>query len=165
VLGVSDSGYYLWHNRPPSARAIRHAWLTEQIEAVHTVSNGVYGARLVRRVHAEHTLGHGIVVGHGAVEMLMRRAGLKGLPGSRRPRPKHQTPTAADLVAAPDATNCGSPTSPNTAPASARCTARSSWTSTPAAWSADRSTPPRPRRWSPTTSTWRSATAPPNADW
>jgi transposase InsO family protein len=38
------------------------------------------------------------VVGHGAVEMLMRRAGLKGLPGSRRPRPKHQTPTAADLV-------------------------------------------------------------------
>jgi hypothetical protein len=98
VLGVSDSGYYLWHNRPPSARAIRHAWLTEQIEAVHTVSNGVYGAHCVRRVHAELTLGHGIVVGHGAVEMLMRRAGLKGLPGSRRPRPKHQTPTAADLV-------------------------------------------------------------------
>jgi putative transposase len=95
VLGVSDSGYYLWRNRPPSARAIRHAWLTEQIEAVHIVSNGVYGAR---RVHAELTLGHGIVVGHGAVEMLMRRAGLKGLPGSRRPRPKHQTPTAADLV-------------------------------------------------------------------
>jgi len=40
----------------------------------------------------------GITVGHGAVEMLMRRAAIKGLPGSRRPRPKHQTPTAGDLV-------------------------------------------------------------------
>ncbi|BCJ69590.1 hypothetical protein Prubr_66110 [Polymorphospora rubra] len=32
------------------------------------------------------------------MEMLMRRAGIRGLPGSRRPRPKHQTPTASDLV-------------------------------------------------------------------
>jgi putative transposase len=30
--------------------------------------------------------------------MLMRRAAIRGLPGSRRPRPKHQTPTAVDLV-------------------------------------------------------------------
>ena len=30
--------------------------------------------------------------------MLMHRVGVHGLPGSRRPRPKHQTPTAADLV-------------------------------------------------------------------
>ena len=28
----------------------------------------------------------------------MRRAGIKGLPGNRRPRPRHQTPTAGDLV-------------------------------------------------------------------
>jgi len=33
-----------------------HAWLSEQIEAVHTVSKGVYGAR---RVRAELTLGLG----------------------------------------------------------------------------------------------------------
>jgi transposase InsO family protein len=31
-------------------------------------------------------------------KMLMRRAGIKGLPGSRKPRPTHQTPTASDLV-------------------------------------------------------------------
>ncbi|AVT32938.1 hypothetical protein C6361_29635 [Plantactinospora sp. BC1] len=55
----------------------------------------MYGAG---RVHAELRLGQGIVVGHNAVEMLMRRAGIKGLPHRRRPRPKHQTPTAADLV-------------------------------------------------------------------
>ncbi|MDI5936698.1 MULTISPECIES: IS3 family transposase [unclassified Micromonospora] len=95
VLRVSVSGYYAWLGRPLSARALRHAWLIERIRAVHVASRGVYGAG---RVHAELRLGQGIVVGHNAVEMLMRRAGIKGLPHRRRPRPKHQTPTAADLV-------------------------------------------------------------------
>ncbi|MEV4757825.1 IS3 family transposase [Micromonospora sp. NPDC049559] len=95
VLRVSVSGYFAWLGRPPSARALRHAWLTERIRAVHVASRGVYGAG---RVHAELRLGQGIVVGHNAVEMLMRRAGIRGLPHRRRPRPKHQTSTAADLV-------------------------------------------------------------------
>jgi putative transposase len=95
VLGVSESGYYEWRGRALSARAVRHAWLTEQIQAVHLASRGTYGSR---RVHAELTLGLGITVGHGAVELLMRRAGIKGLPGNRRPRPRHQTPAAGDLV-------------------------------------------------------------------
>ena len=78
------SGYYAWLSRPPSARSLRHAWLTEQIHAVHMASRGTYGAA---RVHAELTLGHGILVGHNAVELLMRRAGLKGLPTHRYRRP------------------------------------------------------------------------------
>jgi hypothetical protein len=49
-------------------------------------------------VHARLTLGQGVVVGHGTVELLMRQAGIKALPGSRRPNPKHQTSTAGDLV-------------------------------------------------------------------
>jgi putative transposase len=61
----------------------------------HAGSEGTYGAR---RVHAELTLGLGVSVGHNAVEMLMRRAGLRGLPGRKKPRPRHQTPTASDLV-------------------------------------------------------------------
>jgi putative transposase len=32
------------------------------------------------------------------VEMLMARAVIKGLPGNRRPRSRHETPTATDLV-------------------------------------------------------------------
>nr|WP_243657717.1 IS3 family transposase [Parafrankia sp. BMG5.11] len=140
VLGVSESGYCFWRDRPPSARAVRHAWLTEQIEAVHTMSNGVYGAR---RAHAELTLGLGISVGHGAVELLMRNAGLKGLPGNRRRRPRHQTPTAGDLVdrrfTRERPTGCGSPTSPSIQPGKARSTAPSSSTSTPAASPAGRS--------------------------
>jgi putative transposase len=50
VLGVSESGYYDWRTRPPSARSLRHVWLTEQIQAVHQASFGTYGSR---RVHAE----------------------------------------------------------------------------------------------------------------
>jgi len=51
-------------------------------------------------VHAELRLGYGITVGHNAVAMLMRRAGLGGLSGSRGPRRRRITPvdTPADLV-------------------------------------------------------------------
>jgi putative transposase len=56
LLSVAESGYYEWRRRPPSARAVRHAWLTEQIRAVHVASRGTYG---IRRVHAELTLGLG----------------------------------------------------------------------------------------------------------
>ena len=96
VLGVSESGYYAWLIRAPSARAIRHAWLTDVIHEVHAASRETYGSR---RVHAELTLGRGILVGHQAVELLMRRAGLQGVSG----RPKFRRglrpeATASDLV-------------------------------------------------------------------
>ena len=95
TLEVTEAGFYAWRTRPPSVRAIRHAWLTDVITQVHVDSRGTYGAR---RVHAELTIGMGIVVGHGAVEMLMRRAGLQGLPNKRRFRTKVQAATASDLV-------------------------------------------------------------------
>jgi hypothetical protein len=40
VLGVSESGYYAWKDRPPSTRAIRHAWLTDVVRDIHTASRG-----------------------------------------------------------------------------------------------------------------------------
>ena len=97
VLGVSESGFYAWRTRPPSARSIRHAWLTDLIHQIHQQSRGTYGSL---RVHAELKLGHGIGVGHNAVAMLMRRAGLAGLSGRRGPRRRRITPgdTPADLV-------------------------------------------------------------------
>ena len=96
VLGVSESGYYARRGRPPSQRTIRHVWLTDLIRQIHTASRGTYGAR---RVHAELTMGHGVTVGRNAVEMLMSRAGIAGLPGNRRPRRKIPgAPTATDLV-------------------------------------------------------------------
>ncbi len=95
VLDVTDSGFYAWRNRPLSARALRHTWLSEQIRQIHTDSRGTYG---FRRVHAELVLGRGITVGHNAIEMLMRRAGLKGLPGLKNRRLRPDTPCAADMV-------------------------------------------------------------------
>ena len=78
VLAVSESGYYEYRNRGPSAREVRHALLTDVICEVHLASRGTYGAR---RVHAELTLGRGLVVWHGTVELLMHRAHLQGVTG------------------------------------------------------------------------------------
>ena len=47
VLGVSESGYYAWRCRAPSARAVRHDLLTEVIRKVHSDSRGIYGYRRV----------------------------------------------------------------------------------------------------------------------
>ncbi len=68
-----------------------HLESTHAIRAVRADSFGTYGAR---RVHAELKLGMGIAVGHNAVEMLMSRAGLHGLPGRKRRKSVHDTPTA-----------------------------------------------------------------------
>ena len=163
ILGVSESGYCEWRNRPPSARAVRHAWPTGQIQAVHLASRGTYGSR---RVHAELTLGLGITVGHGAVEVLMRRAGIKGLPGNRRPRPRHQTPTAGDVVhrqyarPAPDQLQFTDITEHPTREGKVYCAW--SWMRARGGWWAGRSTARRPRRWSPAPWTWPFATGQPS---
>ncbi len=95
VLAVSESGFYAQHDRPPSARAIRHAALTDLIGRIHLDSRGIYGAR---RVHAELTLGHGLVVAHGTVALLMQRAGIAGVTGRPRFRRIPNMATASDLV-------------------------------------------------------------------
>jgi transposase InsO family protein len=95
VLEVSESGYYAFCSRGPSAREVRHALLTDVIREVRQASRGTYG---YRRVHAELTLGRGLVIAHGTVELLMARAGLAGVTG--RPRWKGTRPDliAKDLV-------------------------------------------------------------------
>jgi transposase InsO family protein len=95
VLEVSESGYYARRSRPPSSRAIRHAWLTDLIRRAHAESRGTYG---FRRVHAELTLGQGVVIGHQAVELLMRRAGIHGISGRPKFRRVPGVATAADRV-------------------------------------------------------------------
>ncbi len=42
--------------------------------------------------------GRGLVIGRSTVELLMRRTGIEALPDRRRPRPRHDTPVAVDLV-------------------------------------------------------------------
>jgi transposase InsO family protein len=95
ALGVSRSGYHDWRTRPPSARQIRHAWLTDLIGTIHQASRATYGAP---RVHAELVHGRGVVVGHNTIGLLVRRAGLTGLPRPRRGLRIKRLPTVTDLV-------------------------------------------------------------------
>jgi putative transposase len=75
VLGASSSTYYAARSRPPSARAITDAWLTEEICRVFEANYGVYGARKVwRQLHRE-----GIQVGRDRTWRLMREAGIQGV--------------------------------------------------------------------------------------
>lgn len=96
MLEVSESGFYAWRSRPPSERQLRHAWLTDLVTEIHVASRQTYGSI---RVHAELTLGRGIDVGRHQVELVMRRAGLRGVVGRRkRPRIDRPDAIAADLV-------------------------------------------------------------------
>ena len=95
VLNVTDSGYYAWRGRGPSARVVRHALVTETIRQVHQASRGTHG---YRRLHAELTLGRGLVIGHGTVELLMARAGITGVTGAPKWRQARPDLLATDLV-------------------------------------------------------------------
>ena len=95
MLGVSPSGYYEAKSRAPSARAIRHVWLGDLISAVHQASRMTYGGR---RVHAELVYGQGVRVGYNTVTLLMRRAGLAGLPVRRKGKRVPPAVTVSDLV-------------------------------------------------------------------
>ncbi len=69
--------------------------LTDLIRQVHAESKGTYG---IQRVHAELTLGRGVQVGHNQVELLMRRAGLRGVTGRRKWKRILPDTIATDLV-------------------------------------------------------------------
>ncbi len=106
TLGVSESGYYAWKDRPTSPRELRRIWLAGEIVDVHKASGGTYGAT---RVKAELIHGRGVYVGHNAVELIMRRLGINGLATRRLPRgARLAKSTSLDLVgrqfrrAAPD---------------------------------------------------------------
>jgi transposase InsO family protein len=96
TLGVSESGYYAWKDRPDAPRTLRRIWLAGEIADVHKASGGTYGSN---RVTAELKYGRGIQVGHNAVELIMRELGIKGTPSRRLPRGARLAQvTSLDLV-------------------------------------------------------------------
>ena len=50
VLGVSESGFHAWRQRPASAHATADAALLKRVRTIHATSRETYG---VPRVHAE----------------------------------------------------------------------------------------------------------------
>jgi putative transposase len=83
ALGVTESGYYAWRARPASPRALRRIWLAGEITQVHRASGGTYGSL---RVTAELRYGRSIIVGHNAVDAIMRELGIRGVPTRRLPK-------------------------------------------------------------------------------
>jgi transposase InsO family protein len=131
ALGVTQWGYYAWKGRPDAPRSLRRIWLAGEIADVDRESGGTYGAL---RVTAELKYGRGIAVGHNAVGHIMRQLGLKGAAAAAAAarREALQGDVAghgrAQVPAGIVPTSCGSPTSPSTQPAKARCTAAWCWT-------------------------------------
>jgi len=74
TLGVSRSGFYAYHSRPPSARQVADDALTDRIATIHEASKQTYGAP---RIHAE-LAEDGIQVGRKRIERLMKAKGLEG---------------------------------------------------------------------------------------
>jgi putative transposase len=92
VLGVSESGYYDWKDRPDTPRALRRIWLPGEIADVHKASGGTYGEMPVT---AELRHGREILVSHNTVGQI----GLKGLPTRRLPKGARMAQvTSLDLV-------------------------------------------------------------------
>lgn len=98
VLSVSESGYYAWRKRPPSARAKANAVLVEQIRDVHRGSRQTYGSP---RIHAV-LRARGVVCNHKRVARLMRLHHIRGCDRRRRRRTTtqshHRYPVAANLL-------------------------------------------------------------------
>jgi putative transposase len=94
---IAPSSYYAAKVRPPSARSVSDAAVTETINAVHIENYGVYGAR---KMHAElRRKGHRVA--RCTVERLMRIEGLRGINRSKGPRttvPGAGPDTRPDLV-------------------------------------------------------------------
>ncbi len=97
LLGVSTSGYYVWHGRAPSARANSDTALLERIREIHRISRETFGAP---RIHAELTA-QGHAVSRKRIARLMRNAGLAGISrrkGTRTTVRDARARAAADLV-------------------------------------------------------------------
>jgi transposase InsO family protein len=90
--GVSPSGCCDRKTRAPSARPVRHAWLTGLTGQARGASCGTCGQPQVR---AGLQRAYGVTAGRNTVAPLMRRAGISGLPLRRRAKtvPSHKTVT------------------------------------------------------------------------
>ena len=99
VMGVTRQGFSAWKKRPPSARAVADAKLSELVGQIHDEVLGIYGAP---RIHAEQRMTYGIRVGRKRVARLMRERGIFG--AGRRGGPR-TTSRDALRASAPDRVN------------------------------------------------------------
>jgi putative transposase len=95
VLEIAPSAYFDAKNRPPSARAERHAELRPQLRAIWERNYSVYGRRKLTKAARKA----GLRVGRDQVARLMRAEGLRGASRAKRRFTTHSDPA---VVRAPD---------------------------------------------------------------
>jgi putative transposase len=95
-LGVSQSWFYKWHNRPPTARQQRRVELDTAVKASFDDSGGTPGTYGSPRVFAD-LIEAGWRVSVNTVAASMARQGLQG----RNPKRKRRSLTRPDKAAAP----------------------------------------------------------------
>jgi putative transposase len=94
ALGVSESWFYKWRDRPPTRRQQRRAELAEAIREVFDASGGTYGSpRVTQDLRAA-----GWQVGENTVAKLMAELGLAG----RTPKRRRNLTRQGKRPAAPD---------------------------------------------------------------
>ncbi len=92
VLSVSESGYYAWLKREPSARDIENRTLTEQIMQIWHKFRTIYGAP---RIWPE-LVAMGVKVSLNRVAKLMREVGIRGKTARKyRPQTTQSDPSHA----------------------------------------------------------------------
>ena len=93
ALGVAESTFYKWRDRPPTPAQRRRAALDDKVRECFDASGGTYGSP---RVRAQLRRG-GLAVSKKTVESSMARQGLQG----RSPKRRRRGLTRADKAAAP----------------------------------------------------------------
>jgi putative transposase len=94
ALGLSESWFYKWRDRPPTARQVRRAELADRIREVFDASGGTYGSpRVTLDLWAE-----GWQVSVNTVARLMAELGLAG----RQPKRRRQLTKPGKRPVAPD---------------------------------------------------------------
>jgi len=74
VLSLSESWFYKWHQRPPTAQAVRRAELDAQIRRLFDASRRSYGSPRI----FDDLVGAGWSISVNTVADSMRRQGLQG---------------------------------------------------------------------------------------
>jgi putative transposase len=97
VLGVSQSGYYAWKDRPASQRQREDLVLLAHVRSSFALSNGTYGSpRMTRELQDQ-----GLRVGRRRTARLMRENGLRARQKRRFKRATdslHAVPVAPNLI-------------------------------------------------------------------
>jgi putative transposase len=94
ALGVSESWFYKWRDRPATARQARRAELADAIRRIFDASGATYGSpRVTLDLRAE-----GWQISENTVARLMAELGLAG----RKPKRRHGLTRQGKRPAAPD---------------------------------------------------------------